>query len=235
MCDLSIDTETGGLYPSIHALLSIGAHCSWNGAQYLAYITEESQPERWVSPGAVAKNGYSRKKWAARGARPIQEVFPEFLAWIASQKKERPQAVLVCHNLAFDRSFLCEAERLTMTELPYRGEWRCSQVEFGRLMSLGLITGGSSSLDRLAELSAYPEARKAEHDALEDAVITSHGWQWLAHIAKSPEDTLRELYTASLKERRILEDALRCRVKAGALIAADLDRELRKKEGRADG
>ena len=107
------DTETGGVYPAIHALLSIGACCSWSGEYYLAHITEDSQPGKTVCAEAAAKNGYTREKWEKLGARALDVVMPEFLAWITTRKEERAEAKLVCHNLAFDRSFFMEAERVT--------------------------------------------------------------------------------------------------------------------------
>lgn len=56
------DTETGGLFPSIHALLSIGACCNWDAPDFHAYITAESQPSKMVDPQAAEKNGYRRER-----------------------------------------------------------------------------------------------------------------------------------------------------------------------------
>jgi len=173
------DTETGGIYPTTHALLSIGACCSWSGESYLAYITEASQFGKTVCAEAAVKNGYSREKWADLGARDIDTVVQEFLAWLKARKEEKPEAKIVCHNLAFDRSFFMEAERVTLAEFPYRGDWRCSQVKFGELMDDARLPKGSSSLDRLIELSGWNCSRDAEHNALQDSLATLHGYLWL--------------------------------------------------------
>lgn len=203
------DTETGGLYPAIHALLSIGACCTWDAPPFLAYITAESQPGKTIDPDAAKKNGYTREKWAARGARPLAEVMPEYLAWIEARKKERPGAVFVCHHLAFDKPFIAEAARSVGSgDLPHRNDWRCSQVLFGQLMDRGMIERGSSSLDRLRELSGYDHPRNEEHDALEDAEITRHGHQWLLNKDRESELTLQHLYSRALQELRTIEDAL---------------------------
>ena len=209
MDTITSDTETGGLYPSVNALLSIGACCSWSEARFLAYITVESQPGKTIEAEAARVNGYTPERWKERGAVNLAAAFDGFSMWLEARKKERPGAVIVCHHLAFDKSFLHEAGRITGHDLQHRNDWRCSQVEFGRLMDVGLIARGSSALNRLRELSGWNGGREAEHDALEDARITLHGWQWLAAVAKRPELTLRELYMDSLKKRQALEDALK--------------------------
>lgn len=203
------DTETGGLYPSIHALLSIGACCNWDAPNFHAYITAESQPEKIVAPDATKKNGYSREKWEALGARPLIEVIPVFLAWIEARKKEQPAAKFVCHHLAFDKPFIAEAARACgIHDLPHRNDWRCSQVLFGELMDRGLIEAGSSSLSRLKELCGYDGARNEMHDALQDAIITREGHAWLLHKQRQPEATLHHLYERLLSEQRGLESAM---------------------------
>lgn len=246
---ISSDTETGGFHSSIHALLSIGAACSWSGESFHAYITAESQPGKSIEPDAAEKNGYTPEKWAARGARPLAEVMPEFLDWIASRKKERPGAVLLCHNLAFDKGFYGEAARVCGLELPHRNDWVCSQVKFTELMRLGVIESGSSSLDRLKELSGWQLDRSEAHDALEDAQITLHGYAWLLDKAKCAEDVVRNLYSRCLQDRRRLENLV-CNAadnlnqsaswEARHKLVVDLANEAaairgEKKEGRKDG
>lgn len=248
---IATDTETGGVYPAIHALLSIGACCSWSPDTFLGYITPESQPGKTVCAEAAAKNGYTPEKWAALGAQSLAEVFPQFLAWIKARKAERPAAKIVCHNLAFDRSFFSEAERVTGYEIPHRHDWRCSQVKFGELMDAGLIEHGSSALDRLIELSGWTGLRLDEHDALQDAQATLHGYTWLIDKAKTPENTLRFLYTNCLMERKNLEAFVLslheaqatahdpARTAANAAIHAELETLAatlsEKKEGRDNG
>ncbi len=205
MSIIANDTETGGLYPAIHALLSIGAVCLWDGSEYHAYITAESQPGKIIDPGAVRKNGYSREKWESRGSRPLDVVFAEFTGWLAARFSERPAALMLCHNAAFDRSFYAEAERLTGHTMPGRGSWVCSQMKMNEMLQRGTISGASSSLDCLAKLSAWPHARAEDHDALEDSCITLHGYQWLLKKQQESEETLRAFYTESLKARRRLE------------------------------
>lgn len=202
---ITADTETGGFHPHLHALLTIAAVCSWDHRlTFEAYITVESQPGKTVTEEAAEKNGYSREAWELLQARPLDVVLPEFLGWLQARKKER-RTPIVCHNLAFDKSFLAEAARVCSLELPHRNDWRCSQAKFGELMDDGLIEDGSSSLDRLKELSGYSSARHEQHNALQDAIITAHGYRWLFDKARTAEATLKHLYDICLQDRRRLE------------------------------
>lgn len=218
-----IDTETGGLFPSIHALLSIGACCNWNAPSFHAYITLESQRLKSVDPEAAEINGYSRELWEELGARPLLEVMPVFLAWIEARKKERPGAVFVCHHLAFDKPFLAEAGRACGThDLPHRNDWRCSQVLFGDLMDRGLIEAGSSSLKRLQALCGYEGQRSEKHNALQDAIITREGHAWLLHKQREPERTVQHLYDIACQDRRRLENLV-CEIADYLNAVSDID------------
>ncbi len=218
---ITFDTETGGLIPSRHALLAIGAACSWSPATFEKHITPESQPGKTIDPQAAEKNGYSPEAWQLLGAIPMQTAIVQFYTWIAKRIEERPDALLVCHHVAFDRPFLAEsAATLDVGELVHRNRWRCSQNKFSDLMDSGHIPAGSASLDRLAELSGWPHPRAQSHNALQDAQIALHGYQWLLEQARKPEATLRALYTESLKERRRLEDLF---VHLGTWIDAESD------------
>lgn len=187
---ITIDTETGGLFPSIHALLAIGATCSWSTSTFEAYITPESQPGKIINPEAAAKNGYSPEAWKLLKAQPLQQVYPAFLAWLLERKNERPGCVFVCHHLAFDKPFLTEAGRVCgADDLPGRHSWRCSQVLLGLLMDIGILAEGKTSLDRLIEVSLWPVERYQQHNALQDAFATQHGFTWLLSRLAKPSDT----------------------------------------------
>jgi DNA polymerase III epsilon subunit-like protein len=203
------DTETGGLYPSIHALLSIGACCNWDAVPFHVYVTAESQPGKCVDPEAAKKNGYSPERWAECGAVDLATAMEKLMAWVTARKEERPDAVFVCHHLAFDKPFLAEAARSCgLGDLPHRNDWRCSQVLFGELMDRGLIERGSSSLNRLAELSCWSGIRNVEHNALVDAEITRHGHQWLIEQSSARENGLSELAGMRLQRIKELETIL---------------------------
>lgn len=169
-----LDTETGGLFPAVHALLSIGAVAP-NGDSFHRFITVESQPGKSVDPEAVKVNGYTPEEWARRGARPLAVVIEDLREWLAGY----PGLPIVAHHEGFDRGFLMEAERVTGVVMPHRDGWRCSQRLMLELMDLGLVPEGSARLDRLAELAGVGIDRGAVHDALVDAMVTRAGHEWL--------------------------------------------------------
>ena len=122
--------------------------------------------------------------------------WPLLPPWIEARKKEQPAAKFVCHHLAFDKPFIAEAARQCGTnDLPHRNDWRCSQVLFGELMDRGLIEAGSSSLNRLKDLCGYAGRRNAEHDALEDAIITREGHAWLLYKSREAESSVKTCNT----------------------------------------
>lgn len=187
---LYLDTETGGIHPPVHALLSIGAVAP-TGERFEHYILPESQPGKTVDPAAAAVNGYTPEAWAMRQARPLQEVIERLTAWLEHFKS----LPIVAHNAAFDRAFLQEAERVTGLQMPHRSSWRCTQVLLGQLMDLGLVPYGSSSLDRLSVLASVAGDRNPIHNAIEDAMRTRAGHEWLLKVMRGevPGDPYNEL------------------------------------------
>lgn len=213
---IALDTETGGFYPAVNALLSIGACCSWSGETFHEYVAVGGQWQaggsaaKWVHEDAAKVNGYSWDEWERRGAVPLITAMHNLNFWLQARKAERPHAKFVCHNLEFDRSHLREAERMTQVELPHRHDWRCSQLKFGEMMDKGHLVRGSSGLDRLGELSGlWPVGeRPAVHGALADAQACLHGYQWLLKVEATAGDAVKQLYTDSLNQRRRLEQMI---------------------------
>lgn len=205
---IASDTETGGIHPAIHALLSIGACCSWSDECFEVYITVESQPGKTVDPEAAQKNGYTPERWLEMGAVDLATAMQSFDRWLKARKEERRKAKMVCHHLAFDKGFLGEAGRVTGVEMPHRHDWRCSQLKFGELMDEDVIPRGSSALDRLKELSGWTLPRAEAHNALQDARITLHGYLWLKERDKDAERTFSELAGMRLQEIRLFDDAM---------------------------
>ena len=98
---IAIDTETGGTNPRRHALLSIGA-ATLAGARFHRYILPIAGAE--IEPAAAAVNGYTREKWAARGAVGLSTAMLEFREWLKVQKKGGARVPLA-HNASFDRMY----------------------------------------------------------------------------------------------------------------------------------
>lgn len=185
---IALDTETGGLTPGVNALLSVGGCCSWSDAVLDCCVTAESQAARSVEPGAMKVNGYSADLWKKKGARESDEAFRDVAGWLGDRLREKPDAVVVCHNLAHDlpflRDFAMMCGRSDLFTGLHRYAWRCSQQRLLALMDAGVVQAGSASLNRLAELSAWPGQRTAQHGALQDAQIALHGFLWMTGIEK---------------------------------------------------
>lgn len=203
-----LDTETGGLYPAVHALLSIGA-VGPGGECFREFILAASQPGKQVHPEAAAVNGYTPERWKQAGARALEDVMPRFCDWLEGLRRHYGEVALVVHNAVQDHGFLGEAARVTECWLPDWVRFRCTMVLLANLMDRSLIPPGSTSLDRLAELSAgEPVMRPAIHDALEDAQLVRQGHRWLTELqeawqvnadVESYEEKVRQL------EARMLE------------------------------
>ncbi len=205
---IAIDTETGGTRSGRHALLSIGAVVSWDtiNTTFLRHLLPADGYT--IEPEAARINGYTPELWSQRGAIPLDHAMSDLSHFLADAFRDRPQARLLAHNAGFDRAFLDEASVICGILLPIRHAWRCSMDKLGTLMDRGLIPEGKAKLDRLGELSGQwdPGQRQPVHDALHDALACLRGYQWLLRKEKEAEDTLRNLYNASLSERRRLED-----------------------------
>ncbi|MDB6118568.1 MAG: hypothetical protein JWO08_2349 [Verrucomicrobiaceae bacterium] len=176
---IAIDTETGGLYPSLHALLSISVVPSWDELPLTLHILP--QPDRLIDPEAAKLNGYTPLLWEQRNAVPLRQamlLLASELQMLFSQKKD---ARLVAHNAGFDRPFLEEAARVCDINLPSRYAWRCSMMLMGELMDAGQLPAGSLSLARLGELCGHwpVGSRPTVHDAGQDARACLAGYQWL--------------------------------------------------------
>ena len=173
---LAIDTETGGLCPSVNPLLSIGAHHPQLG-DFSAVMWPD--PEMDVDPVAARKNGYTPELWEKKGAVSLADAMASFQRWLAAiPDRFTPLA----HNAAFDRSFIEYAERVTGIGMPWLDRrWECSQAATAFMMRAGVIDAESASLDGLCAWAGIP--RPAIHDALEDARACHLGYTRLLQAA----------------------------------------------------
>lgn len=176
---IAIDTETGGLFPSINPLLSISIVPSWTMEPVTFYI--EPLAMEVIRPEAAALNGYSHDLWMERGALPMGQSMQRFHKVLSDCLAAHPDALILAHNAGFDRSFLDEAYRVSDYQMPHRHHWRCSMQMMAQLMDQGLIPQGSLGLDRLGEISSqWPVGgRPSVHEAHEDALACLIGYQWL--------------------------------------------------------
>lgn len=178
---IAIDTETGGLIPGVHALLSIGA-ISESGATFSAYI--KPSPYLRIDPEAAKVNGYTPELWEKKDAVSLREAMVAFHFFLDVEKLAHGNKITpLAHNAGFDRGFIdwgiATADFLPRP-LPYR--WECSQAAFAFIQRAGLHPSTSASLDALCAASGYTR-RPQVHDALEDAKACLHGYAWLSQLA----------------------------------------------------
>ena len=176
---IAIDTETGGLFPSINPLLSISIVPRWTMEPLTFYI--EPMPLESIHPEAAALNGYSHDLWMERGALPMGHAMQRFHKVLGDCLAAQPGALILAHNAGFDRAFVDEAYRVSDYQPPHRHQWRCSMQLMAQCMDLGLIPEGKLSLDRLGGLCGlWPVGgRPKVHESHQDALACLHGYQWL--------------------------------------------------------
>lgn len=176
---LAIDTETGGLDPQRHALLSIAAHHPQHG-EFSAFI--RPAPCKLIDPEAARVNGYTPELWEKKGAVELWDAIISFQCWLnALPLRITPLA----HHAGFDRSFLSQACQETATLMPQLNcRWECSQAATAFMMRAGMIDAENASLDSLCAWAGIP--RPAVHDALADARACHLGYTMLLRAATAP-------------------------------------------------
>jgi DNA polymerase III epsilon subunit-like protein len=184
---IAIDTETGGLHPGTHALLSLAAVPSWETEPFQVFI----EPEGVVEPDAARVNGYTVELWQQRNALPLKQALLEFMHWLEKSGARARKAMPLAHNAAFDRAFVQAAERRTGYDFGLSHRWRCSMVTMLALQDAGYCNSGKfASLNELGTVSGFwkkEEARAAAHDALQDARCCLHGYRFLTGLIEKRE------------------------------------------------
>jgi len=101
-----VDTETTGVDPRKHSLLSIGA-VDFDNPTRTFYIECRIFPEAHVDPEALKINGFSEASLGDHLKKTDEEALVLFLAWA----KEAKDHTLAGQNPSFDRDFLQAAAR----------------------------------------------------------------------------------------------------------------------------
>lgn len=200
---IAVDTECGDAGPQnceSAALLSIG------GAAFVPCGAERKlvtfqrlvipEPGLRIEPGAVEVNGYSRERWAERGAVPEGGAVKEWIQWVAGVAFQcgEERAVMLAHNAGHDSGFLMAALRrqgfVGEWEAVASRRWRCSCAVLGAAQDVGLVPGEmGASLDALTALRTgvtLEEAKAARgiHDADGDAELCLLGYEWLLGVMR---------------------------------------------------
>lgn len=175
---LLIDTETGGLDPRIHSILSFAAVVIHDGAiEAFMYTLVNEGPSIISEDAALKVNGLTLEKIRAEGAGPLEAV--NTLEHMLSQNDMRRGIIFAGHNVAFDIGFMKRlyglAGKQDVFEKRFSHRSLCTQSAALLLMHAGRINpaGNSVSLQSLVDMWAIPLDREAGHDALNDARATA--------------------------------------------------------------
>ena len=164
-----LDTETGGLDPLVHSILSAGL-VSADGAHKMEIFIRE--PEIVSNPRSMAVNGLDLDEIRAVGLEPKEacEALDAFVESVARGGR----VMTVGHNIAFDIAFLRRLYRLADRDLPQYFSHRTVDTHtlMWALVAQGKLPAsvkGSDSAFAHFGVSPPPETR---HTALADAEAT---------------------------------------------------------------
>ncbi len=165
-----LDTETGGLDPLTHSMMTIGLVSGDGTHQTEIWVAE---PEIIADPRALAVNRLDPAEVAREGVTPSAacDAVDSFL-WAVDPIAGRP--MVVGHNVAFDNAFM--RRMYTMAGRPVNPAFSHRTIDthtlLWSLMTVGKLppgVNGSDAAFKHFDVSPPPELR---HTALGDAIAT---------------------------------------------------------------
>lgn len=192
---LLIDTETGGLDPSRHCILSMAALVlNYDGTvidQMYTLIDEKKRVApvgalafyswREIEDQALAVNGLTRERIQAEGVNTLMAT--EMLLDMLTMHDMRSGVTIVAHNARFDTDFLRSLFSLAGVGPEYDKRFShrtiCTQAVALFMEQAGMLRLESSSLDGLCKRFGVNLDREGGHNALNDALATAEVFQHL--------------------------------------------------------
>jgi DNA polymerase III epsilon subunit-like protein len=113
---ISVDIETSGPSPTLHALLAIGA-CSLADPSRTFYVELKPTSDR-VDPQAMVVHGLSLEELSQRGLDPRQAM-DRFEAWTLAVMPAGSAPVFSSYNAPFDWMFINDAFHRTLGRNPF--------------------------------------------------------------------------------------------------------------------
>ena len=142
---LFLDTETGGLSAARTDIIEIGCVLTDpSGREVIEAWETLVVPKRPVEPDAARINGYVAEKWAAEGVTLAT-------AMVQVLRLAR-DAVMCCHNIAFDKSFVEAALSLCRQRWTGRYHSLCTQSLAQPFLRKGLVEDVKLATDLGREL-----------------------------------------------------------------------------------
>lgn len=170
-----IDTETGGLDPAKHSILSLGAALWQDGKVVSTYYTLINEPDRSVTDDALRVNGITHEMIDS-GLSPIDAV--ENLRQWLTMNSVFGRVMIGGHNIAgFDMGFLKRLYLLGCTRMPFEYHVIDTMSIALALKFAGKLDVKNVKLDTLCEhygIQIRDGGTSGTHNAKEDAVATAH-------------------------------------------------------------
>lgn len=175
---LFIDTETGGLDPSVHSILSLGAVVWRDGQIGQKFEVMIREPVITITPDAMNRNGIDLRHFDEGGAVTPDEAVQKFERFISenlSVTDDSPRVTLVGHNVGFDTAFLKRLYAFTESSYDHRFWHRVIDTSSiaAVLILAGRIPIATPSTDLLFKHFEIDFAPKTRHTAQADAVATA--------------------------------------------------------------
>ena len=166
---LVLDTETGGLNPDQHSLLSIGL-VSWDQRHQRELFVAE--PQLRFDPRSMEVNGIDLDWIRREGLHPLRacEALEAFIDEI-----EAPRPFLIAgHNISFDLAFIRRLYRVAQRPLPSAFSHRSIDTHtlLWALAAVGRLPKEACSSDGAFRHFDVAPPQELRHTALGDAVAT---------------------------------------------------------------
>lgn len=175
-----LDTETGGLDPLTHSMMTIGL-VSGDGQHRLEIWVAE--PEIIADPRALAVNRLDPVEVKARGVTPA-EACDQVDAFLKTVEPTRGRPMIVGHNVAFDNAFM--RRMYTMAGRPVNPAFTHRTVDthtlLWALIAAGKLPEGVNGSDAAFAHFEVSPPEELRHTALGDAVATRHLFEKLIQL-----------------------------------------------------
>jgi DNA polymerase III epsilon subunit-like protein len=171
---LMVDTETGGLDPTVHSIFSVGAVIWEDGEVKDSLHVVVKEPAGIVTSEAININGFTRERIEREGVAPAAAVSK--ITQFCRKHKIKWGSEIGGHNVQFDVGFLKRLYSLAGVKYPFSHRVVCTQSAAIFLRLAGHLDVKNTGLDALCE--KFNIAIRLEgshsHDALEDITATAH-------------------------------------------------------------
>lgn len=173
---LVIDTETGGLSPREHSLLTIAGVAWTPTAQPRPLFSLMVREESIITTAeAMEVNRVDLRVIEAEGLTPVEAVDAIRYALDHHFGPNREPVCLAGHNIGFDVGFLQRLYRLGKADFSQDFSRRTIDTAtlFAFFMASGLVPPGKANGDRMFASMGIPIGQEHRHTALGDAWATS--------------------------------------------------------------